>query len=475
MDLRAFGYLIRDHWKLIALVTVLAVGVSIAVTARMTPRYASTVTFYVSTNTPSTNPSLAYQGILFGQQAVLSYADLLNSPRLANSVVSQLRLPVTASQVAAEIKATPIPQTVLLTATVTDTSPRRAQLIASAVGAQFVKLVSALQRPVGDQQATIQAVVVGPATRPGSPVSPKPTRNVGIALVLGLVIGIAFAVARRSLDTTIKSADQLTALTAGTPVIGTVPFDASARKHPLAANSDVPQRPLEAYRKIRINLQFISIAAPCKALLFTSPVPDEGKSSVVCNLAIVLAQSGQRIVVVETDLRRPRVASYLGLPRSPGITDVLTGKVDIDEATQTWGRPSFDFLDSGPTPPNPSDLLGSQRMNELITQLRQRYDIILLDAPPLLPFADAAATAPASDGAILVVRFGKTHMADVRQANEALSAAGTSLLGSVLTMVPPRQRREYGHGYSDYQPTHDDPRLQRINEHPDQAKTGGSV
>jgi len=473
VDIRAFGYLIRDHWKLIALVVVLAVGISAAITARTTPRYASNVTFYVSASPHTSNPTLAYEGILLAQQAVLSYADLLTSPRLASSVVSQLRLPMTAPQVAAEIKATPVPQSVLLTATVTDTSPRRAQLIAAAVGTQFVKLVSALQRSAGGQQATIQAVVVGPANRPSSPVSPKPAKNIGIALVIGLAVGVALAAARRSFDTRIKSTDQLTALTGGKPVIGAIPFDPAARKYQQAANRDVSQQTLEAYRKIRVNLQSIDVAGPSKALLFTSPLPEEGKSSVVCNLAIALAQSGQRIIVVETDLRRPRVAGYLGLPKGPGVTDVLAGKADVDEVIQTWDNAPVNFLDSGAVPPSPSDLLSSQRMKELITWLRQYYDVILLDAPPVLPFADAAAIAPASDGAILVVRFGKARSAQVQQATEALSAVGTPVLGNVLTMTPARQRAEYGYRPSGYQPVHDGHGPRRISAQPDQTKSGG--
>jgi len=470
--MRAFGHLIRDYWKLIALVVVLAVGISLAITVRMKPRYASNVTFYVSASPHSINPTLAYQGILLAQQAVLSYADLLTSARLASSVVSQLGLPITAAEVAAEIKATPIPQSVLLTATVTDASPRRAQLIASAVGVQFVKLVSALQRPAGNQQATIQAVVVGPATWPGAPVSPKPAKNIGIALAIGLAAGIALAAARRSLDTSVKSTDQLTALTGGAPVIGTIPFDPAARKHQLDANPDVPPRALEAYRKIRVNLEFINIAAPSKALLFTSPLPDEGKSSVVCDLAIVLAQSGQRIIVVETDLRRPRVAGYLGLPRSLGVTGILAGKADVDEVIQTWQKAPIDYLDSGPVPANPSDLLGSQRMAELITRLRRCYDTILLDASPVLPFADATATAPACDGVILVVRFGKARRAQVEQATEALSAVGMPLLGSVLTMTPAGHRMEHGIQRSARAASPQRPPAGRINEQPGQTKSG---
>ncbi len=201
MDVRPFFQLLRDHWKLIAAVTLLAGLGSAALTARMTPRYASRVTFYVSAETNTTDPAMAYSGALLSQQAVQSYSDLLTGPRLAGSVISYLRLRMTPPQLAAEISAHPIPQTVLLTATVTDTSPRRARMLASAVGIRFVRLVSVLERPPGLKHPTVRVTVVAPATLPGSPVSPNPVRNIGIALAVGLLIGITLAAARRSLET----------------------------------------------------------------------------------------------------------------------------------------------------------------------------------------------------------------------------------------------------------------------------------
>jgi capsular exopolysaccharide synthesis family protein len=439
------------------LVAVLAGGGSGVLTARMTPLYASSVTMYVSAETNTTDPAMAYQGALLSQQAVQSYADLLTGSRLASSVVSALGLSMTPAQLAAKISARPIPQTVLLTATVTDASPAQAQLIASAVGTQFVQLVSVLERPPGQRQSTVRVTVVAPATLPGAQVSPNPVRNVGIAVILGLLIGLAFAAARRSLDTTIKSTDLLSSMTAGRPVVGTVPFDSAARKHPLVADDDPFGRRVEAYRKLRTNLQFIDVDVPHKVLLFTSSLPDEGKSSTVCNLAILLAQAGKRVIVVEVDLRRPRATGYLGLPNSVGVTDVLVGRVDVGDAIQTWGDDLFDVLASGPTPPNPSDLLGSQRMSQLVEQLSGRYDTVLLDAPPVLPFADAAATGPACDGVILIVRYGKTRIAHLRQATEALDAVGVPILGTVLSMTPARQHPEYGYGYRYYRRAHDAP------------------
>lgn len=450
-----FFQLLRDHWKLIAAVTVLAGLGSAALTARMTPRYGSSVTFYVSAQTNQTDPAMAYSGALLSQQAVQSYADLLTGPRLASSVISYLRLPMTPAKLAAEISARPIPQTVLLTATVTDTSPQRAQMLATAVGIRFVRLVSVLERPPGQKHPTVRVTVVAPATLSSIPVSPNRVRNVGLALALGLLVGIAFAAARRSLDTSIKSTDQLAALTAGGPVLGTVPFDSAARKQPLVADDDPLGRRLEAYRKVRTNLQFIDIDVPHKALLFTSCLVEEGKSSTVCNLAITAARFGTRVIVVEADLRRPRATGYLGLPNGVGVTDVLVGRVELGEAIQTWGADLFDVLASGPTPPNPSDLLGSQRMSQLIEQLRGSYDLVLVDAPPVLPFADAVATAPACDGAILIVRYGKARVAQLQQAREALVAVGSPILGSVLNMTPARQHPEYGYGYRRYRPAND--------------------
>jgi len=457
VDVRAFFQLLREHWKLIAMVTVLAAGGSAALTARMAPRYASSVTFYVSAETNTTDPAIAYSGALLSQQAVQSYADLLTGPRLASSVIGYLRLTMTPAQLAAEISARSIPQTVLLTATVTDTSPQRAQMLATTVGIRFVRLVSVLERPPGLKHPTVRVTVVSPATLAGAPVSPNPVRNIGIALGLGLLIGIALAAARRSLDTSIKSADQLAAMTDGRPVLGAIPFDPDARKRPLVTGDDPFGRRLEAYRKIRTNLQFIDVDVPRKALLVTSCLGAEGKSSTVCNLAIALAQFGKRVIVVECDLRRPRATGYLGLPNGVGVTDVLVGRVEVGEAIQIWGNDLFSVLPSGPMPPNPSDLLGSQRMSQLVDQLRGHYDLVLIDAPPVLPFADAVATAPACDGVVFVVRYGKTRIAQVRQAGEALRAVGVPILGSVLSMTPARRHPEYGYGYRRYRPAYDDP------------------
>jgi capsular exopolysaccharide synthesis family protein len=280
---------------------------------------------------------------------------------------------------------------------------------------------------------------------------------VSIGLGLGLLAGIALAAAVRSLDSTIKSAEALGELTGGKPVLGAIPFDPGVKQRPLVVNED-PFRPrVEAFRKVRTNLQFIDIDRPRKVLLFTSALPEEGKSSSACNLAIMLAQSGRRVVLMEADLRRPRAVSYLGLPGGVGVTDVLLGRCAEHEAIQTWGDGLFAVLASGSTPPNPGDLLASQQARQLIARLRDRYDTVLIDAPPLLPFADAASIAPCSDGAILMVRHSRTRTEHVRRAVEALTAVDVPVLGSLLTMAPRATQAEYGYGYRYYRPSGDTP------------------
>jgi non-specific protein-tyrosine kinase len=452
VDLRSFIRLVRDRWKLITVVTLLAAGISAGLTARITPMYASSVTFFVSAQAKTIDPASAYQGSLLSEQQVQSFAQLLTGPALARSVIADLGLLATPAQIGAQISARPIPQTVLLTATVTDRSARQAWLIAGSVGRQFPGLIAALERPPTGGAPTVRVAVVASAALPASPVSPHAARNVALALALGLLAGIAIAAALRSLDNTIKTGAQLSSATNGKPVLGEIPFDPLARKRLLVADDDPFGPRVEAFRKVRTNLQFLDIDRPPQVLLFTSCLPEEGKSTTVCNLAIMLAQSGRRVMVVEADLRRPRAISYLGLPGGTGLTAVLLGETSEQEATQIWGDGLFAVLASGSLPPNPGDLLGSRRMAELMQRLRGDYDTILVDAPPLLPFADAAATATCCDGAILVVRYGKTRVDHVRRAAGALQAVDTPILGSLLSMTPRGTHPEYGYGYRYYRP-----------------------
>lgn len=439
----------RKRWRIILVGLLSGMLCAVAITW-LTPReYSAQVTIYVSAQSGADGAAAAYQGSLLSEQKVKTFTQLLAGTLVGQGVVDRLRLDIPAAEVASKIRASAQPDTVLLTAVVTDRSPLRAKDIADATGAVFTRLVTELERPAVDRPATVTARVVEKAALPSAPTTPRTVVNLSLGLLLGLAAGGALALLRDALDTTIKSTEQLARLT-GAPNLGTITRDPDMTKHPLTAHEHPHAPRAEAFRKIRTNLQFIDVDRPNKTIVVTSALPEEGKTTVLCNLAIVLSQAGRRVVLVESDLRRPRAVDYLGLEGAVGMTSVLAGQVSLDQALQPWARSLFAVLASGPIPPNPSELLDSQQMVNLLTELRERYDTVLLDAPPLLPVTDAAVLGAASDGALLVVRYGKTTTHQVKAAMSALESASVRLLGTAFTMAPEAGANHYQAYYSRY-------------------------
>jgi len=199
---------------------------------------------------------------------------------------------------------------------------------------------------------------------------------------------------------------------------------------------------------LRTNMQYIEVDHDQKVFVVTSSLPEEGKSTTAVNLAVTLALTNQRVALIECDLRRPLIAKRLGLDGAVGTTSVLIGRVTLHEAMQRYGDTGLDVLACGPIPPNPSELLQSKAMETLLAQLRAEYDIVLLDAPPLLPVTDAALLAAQADGALIVVRHGKTSRDQLGHALERLDAVDAKTLGVVFNMVAPRRRGGDVYSYS---------------------------
>jgi len=192
----------------------------------------------------------------------------------------------------------------------------------------------------------------------------------------------------------------------------------------------------EAYRTLRTNILFASLDNPLKTLLITSTDPGEGKSTTLANLAVVMAQAGNRVVAVDCDLRRPSLHRIFGVKNSAGLTTMMVeGQVMGQSPLQDTGVPNLSVLTSGPLPPNPSELLGSRRMGEVLAQLKSQADIVLLDSPPIIAVADAAILASKVDGVILVVQAYKTRRDFARKAKAILEKANANLLGVVLNNV----------------------------------------
>ena len=444
MELSDYLRIVRRRWMTIVIVTLLATGAAALFSLRVTPQYASSARLFIST--PESNTDQAYSGGLFSQARVTSYADLLTGEEISRRVVDRLNLDESPRDLAQQIKAEAKPETVVLSITVTDSGPERAQLLTQTVAEEFVRYVKELETPDGQTTAPVKASIVDRATAPEAPVSPRPVRNLALATLLGLLVGTGVAVLRETLDTSISTPEELTEASGGAPLLGSINFDKDAPARPLITDLNTHAPRVESFRVLRTNLQFINVDSESKVFVVTSSVPEEGKSTTVCNLALTLAHANERVVVVEADLRRPKASEYLKLEGAVGVTTILTGRVDINEALQSapWG---LKVIAAGSIPPNPAELLQSAAMKTLIKDLRERFDIVLIDAPPLLPVTDAAILAAESDGAILISRHGKTTRDQVVAAVGRLESVEARLLGTVANWTPSR-RNSYGYGYS---------------------------
>src|SRR4051812_19888308 len=394
--------------------------------------YTTSMQFFVSTSN-SDSTSDTFQGSQFAQERVASYAGALTGKELAARVVQRLGLDVAPEELADEISASSVTGTVLLDVTVTDSSAARAEAIANALTIEFPEFVADLENPHGTSDSPVSITLTD---RPGpafAPSLPPAVRNAVFGGVLGLLAGAALSVVRVLLDRTVKEQEDAEEL-AGAPVIGVVFRDAQlAKRHTI---DRVEARTAEDYRQLRTNLQFLDVDNPPKVIMVTSSVPAEGKTTTVVNLAIALADAGRRVTVVEADLRRPRVTEYFELVDGVGLTNVLAGTAALEDVLQEFGDKGLRVLAAGPTPPNPSELLGSSQMAGLLDKLRADNDYVLVDAAPMLPVADARGLAAHTDGVLLAVRHGSTRMEQLAQTAAAVERVGARTLGVVLTMVP---------------------------------------
>ncbi|MGO4599383.1 polysaccharide biosynthesis tyrosine autokinase [Terrabacter sp. 2RAF25] len=445
MELQDYLNVIRKRWMIIAAVTLVTLGLTAAYTA-LTPRaYGSSTRFFVNTTSDDTTVALA-QGNTFTQARVKTYAQILEDPAVLQPVIDAVKIGGTTDELAARVTSTIPPDTSLIDVTVTESSPQRAQQLATAISEVFPRYVDSIESK-SNRQSPVTLSVTRPATLETTPVSPKPTRNLALGLVLGLLLGFGVALLRDVLDKSVKSQRDLETVTDRT-ILGGIAFDADAATHPLIVQVDPRSQRAEAFRSLRTNLQFIDVANPPKSIVITSSLPGEGKSTTTANLALSLADTGLKVVVIEGDLRRPRLLDYLGFEGSVGLTDVLVGRVDVEDVLQPFGRTGLRLLGAGPIPPNPSELLGSANMEQLVTDLSERYDYVLIDAPPLLPVTDAAVLSTIVDGALVVVGAGVAQREHVRRALESLEAVNGSVLGLILNRV---KVKDFGSGYGTYE------------------------
>ncbi len=298
---------------------------------------------------------------------------------------------------------------------------------------------------------------------PRVPIGPQRFRNIFIAFLLSLVAGIGLAFLLDFLDDTVKTVDDvdryihLPALALipsnrdrgrliGVP--GTPQSPAPSDTTALAMISDARSPIAESYRHLRTSLLLSSAGQPPKTILVTSSQPSEGKTTTAINTAFMLAQTGADVLIIDCDLRRPRLHAHFNAPNAKGLTNWLSGETDIDSLTQTYGpQPNLKFLTSGPVPPNPAELLGSEEMRKLLSILTERFAHVVIDSPPAISFTDASVLSTMVDGVVLVVHGGRSSRAVVRRAKQQLLDVGAHIFGVVLNNVKVETQEYYYSGY----------------------------
>jgi succinoglycan biosynthesis transport protein ExoP len=449
VELKDYIRIIRKRWRII-IAAMLVVLAGAALATALSPKvYEANTQLFVSTS-GGNDTSALLQGSSFTQARVKSYADVIATPKVLDPVIEGLKLDTSAEKLATQITATVPLDTVLIEVAVTDPSPRQAADIANAVGIQFTNTVADLENVGNGKSSPVKVTIVTTATVPTAPVSPKPTRNLALGVVLGLLLGLGLALLRDLLDTTIKGEKDCAEVTDAT-VIGSIAFDPDAPKRPLIVQADPHSPRAEAFRTLRTNLQFVDAANHPRSIVFSSSLPSEGKTTTAANLAITMAASGVRVCVVEGDLRRPRLLEYMGLDGSVGLTNVLIGQADVTDALQQFSDAGLYVLGAGPVPPNPSELLGSAAMEKTLRDLESRFDIVIIDAPPLLPVTDAAVLSTIAGGIVVVVGVGLIDRDHLSRSLQTLEAVNARVLGLVVNRVPTKGADAYYY-YRDYSP-----------------------
>ena len=303
-----------------------------------------------------------------------------------------------------------------------------------------------------DQGAINTLTIIEPAALPEKPVGPNKPITVLLASVIGFILAAMAAYLLDYLDDTIKTPDEAKKLLDLT-TLGAVPHMQDSEPELIAmSNSQSPA--VESYRILRTNLQFAAVNHPLDALLITSPSPTEGKSMTVANLAIAMAQAGKKTVIVDADLHRPRQHKLFSLPNNVGVTTALLSEhPEPDGLLQSTQIPNLSVLTSGPLPPNPAELLGSERMKELLQHLAEEAEMIILDSPPATVLSDAMILSTQSDGVLLVLDVGQTRRDAARRAVEGLQQVNARIVGVLLNRMPTKGGGYYYYYYyysSDY-------------------------
>ena len=389
-----------------------------------------------------------------------------------------------------------LPNTQIINVSVTDTNPAIAVKIAGTIGEEFKKYIQGIQTErfansedsvitqieglkadrdkldpksvewtqlnnqvtlaqnslaavqLSKAQSSTNVIVIENPEMPTSPISPRTLLNVILAAIVGILLGTGGVFLVEYLDDSIKNPDEVR-LRYHLPVLGLIATHTTTDNKPITL--DQPRNPIsEAFRALRTNIQYTSVDHPVYTLLVTSATPQDGKTTISTNLAIALAQGGKKVVIIDADMRRPKLHQRLNLQNRTGLSNLFVNPLSyIASATQSTPVENLSVITSGGIPPNPAELLSSKKMAQILEKLHETFDVVLIDTPPVLSVTDAVALSTMVDGVLVVAKPGSTKSAAFKQALEALQRVNANILGAVMNDIEPRNSR-YGYYYRQY-------------------------
>lgn len=398
----------------------------------------------------STTVGDAFSGSALASQRASAYVPLVTTRAVAQRVINELKLDASAAGLAGQLEGSVVEGTALFNVSAVSDTPESAQTLAdAALRATAAEALSLETMTSRGSTSVVRLVPKATALLPGAPFSPNWRYNLMLGALAGFALGLLIAFIRRSIDGRIHESAQVEEITGGS-VLGVIPRTTELGTQRESKTTDMGVA-AESLRQLRTNLRYVSVDRRPKSIVITSASPGEGKSTVSTNLARLLAESGQPTVLVDADLRRPMQSRVFDVDGSVGLSQVLAEDIPVADVLQASDTDGLMVLPAGRIPPNPSELLGSQRMQSLIEELERDYTVII-DAPPLLPVTDAGLVTAAADGALLVLQVGKTHREQVRVCTKIFQQVQGRLLGSVLNMAPKSGIGSviYGYGYGGY-------------------------
>jgi polysaccharide biosynthesis transport protein len=426
MTLAQYWRVLAKHRLLALIPFLLLVGAALILSKQATPEYTARASVWF-TGQSATDP---YQGANYTQSQMGSYAQLATKPIVLEPVIESLGLNTTTNELAKTITAVVVPSSVIVEIAATDPDPQRSASIANAVTGEVAKAAKALAPSLANGRAALSATVVAAATPPKVASSPDTRRNVLAGALVGFLLGLLLPVFREALESKVHGAEDLPA---GLPVLASVPWVKplpwAGRGGHRSQRADLVMT--ESLRKVRASLRFLEAERPVKLIAFSSSVAFEGKTSLSIQLARVLAEGSGDVLLLDGDLRHPQVATYLALDGGIGLTDVLAGSVTLDQAVQQTST-RLHVLPAGSAVQDPAELFASRPMSVLMETLRERYDYVVIDSPPLLPVADASVLATHADGLVLIARYGKVTRAQVASSIEQLKRVDARVFGAVI-------------------------------------------